>query len=1355
MTEHDLTADIRPTARCAWLLVVVAGCAIEPSPTTAERTSAERTVPRVAPGGHALAERAQIAASGRYAAAAGRRMAVPAVATSWSDALDVPAVEVVGATLTGPAQAAAVIGSLGIIRPLRGNSFVLLSTGIAGTAAPEPGTDFAPAGTAGDLVSLQLDLQLPPGAAKMSLHYNFLSAESPDFIGTAFNDTFAIRVIDSSGTRDLTVASVNSSSFFPASASRAAGTGFDILTEDPSGVDTVFGPVGDPDAGLTDFQLFTTDLTSGGTVQVVFTIQDNGDGILDSAVLLDALTFSSIETIDPRTGDPTSDLISKTQNDGSLTRNVDALVTGGRTIVGAVADGATEILLRVKVPGPGVVNLSLPGGSPSDGGLRSLDGTGLQAAVPIRTVPTASGDYALALYRVPADFNRDADDQLVERSIQIQGAYVADSGAAFDTQVDFKIKRPPVVMAHGLWSDLLAWQSLPLLHDPRFVVSYANYAYSCNPQVNVLPPSKTTCPSPPADKTLVCGPDPGSAISLAIRAALDNARRGDIAATRVDLVAHGAGGLHARQYIDRDGYRNADNFGQGDINRLITINTPHFGSAVATAMVSARDQLSGADRDTFVCNARATARTPIEHGDIDALVRENIHFKATGVPGHAIIGTGGGALDRATSIAKLATVSREYVQTELKLPQFRIFPLPGAPKPSDAFGRCDHDLFSDIVSQAGGLTGAATSPLAIAPSIPDKSNVNAYSDTDYFYSMKDPGVSDEIVALLNGAVQGPSFAAFPESFQQRCDKATGIATASLAQLAGQAAAPAPADASLDIVSPAQGTAVVAGELIEVAVAPSDGFVPQTVLVIAAGSVERTDTPPFTVSLRVPRDALGPLQLFAIALAADGNVVLSDDVTLDVTTTATISSVSIITQDPILFGTSARQPLVVVGHYSDGATRDITLGITGTSYRTTNPAIATVSADGVLTAVAPGIVTVAAQNGNTQDSVTVTVKPNAAPVANAGPAVALACIAPGSLVPVQLDGSQSFDLDGDPLHFTWSEAGSPIASGSAPVALLGAGVHAIDLEVSDGASTSHAAVTVAITEDLEPPILAVRGADPATAECGEPYIDEGASALDACDGELDGAVETASSVDPGLPGSYRVDYQVHDQAGFVATASRSVQVVDRTAPAISLLGANPQTVECRTAFRDDGARAMDACSGDLTANISRASNVRVNVPGSYAVQYRVSDGAGLAAMAQRSVVVADRTAPLVLTAPLIELFPADDQYRELTLAECALAVDTCSGLLDVDRAGQITAIYSDEPITRRGDPRSDIVIIGPSAFKLRQRLERRSNGRVYEIEFTVRDASGNTTAAHSCFVGVKATRNSPRPVDDGRVVTVRP
>jgi hypothetical protein len=66
-----------------------------------------------------------------------------------------------------------------------------------------------------------------------------------------------------------------------------------------------------------------------------------------------------------------------------------------------------------------------------------------------------------------------------------------------------------------------------------------------------------------------------------------------------------------------------------------------------------------------------------------------------------------------------------------------------------------------------------------------------------------------------------------------------------------------------------------------------------------------------------------------------------------------------------------------------------------------------------------------------------------------------------------------------------------------------------------------------------------------------------------------------------------------------------------------------------------------------------------------------------------------------------------------------------------------------------------VILGPSAFKLRNQRGLFGNGRVYEIEFTVRDNNGNDSAPHSCFVGVKQFFFSPTPVNDGRVFTVRP
>ena len=48
--------------------------------------------------------------------------------------------------------------------------------------------------------------------------------------------------------------------------------------------------------------------------------------------------------------------------------------------------------------------------------------------------------------------------------------------------------------------------------------------------------------------------------------------------------------------------------------------------------------------------------------------------------------------------------------------------------------------------------------------------------------------------------------------------------------------------------------------------------------------------------------------------------------------------------------------------------------------------------------------------------------------------------------------------------------------------------------------------------------------------------------------------------------------------------RTVNVVDTTPPTITLVGANPQTVECHSTYIEAGAVAADACAGDLTSAI---------------------------------------------------------------------------------------------------------------------------------------------------------------------------
>ncbi len=96
-----------------------------------------------------------------------------------------------------------------------------------------------------------------------------------------------------------------------------------------------------------------------------------------------------------------------------------------------------------------------------------------------------------------------------------------------------------------------------------------------------------------------------------------------------------------------------------------------------------------------------------------------------------------------------------------------------------------------------------------------------------------------------------------------------------------------------------------------------------------------------------------------------------------------------------------------------------------------------------------------------------------------------------------------------------------------------------------------------------------------------------------------------------PGTFTLTYNVSDSAGNEATpVTRTVKVVDQTAPVITLLGENPIEVNVGATFVDPGATALDNVDGDLTGQIAVSGGpVDTSVPGDFTLTYNVSDIAG--------------------------------------------------------------------------------------------------------------------------------------------------
>jgi hypothetical protein len=95
-------------------------------------------------------------------------------------------------------------------------------------------------------------------------------------------------------------------------------------------------------------------------------------------------------------------------------------------------------------------------------------------------------------------------------------------------------------------------------------------------------------------------------------------------------------------------------------------------------------------------------------------------------------------------------------------------------------------------------------------------------------------------------------------------------------------------------------------------------------------------------------------------------------------------------------------------------------------------------------------------------------------------------------------------------------------------------------------------------------------------------------------------------------------------------TRTVNVVDTTAPVITLSGDNPHVIECPNPYVELGVSAVDTCDQALGAVVIDVSSVDVSTPGNYFVTYNISDASGNAAIeVTRTVSVVDTTSPVIV------------------------------------------------------------------------------------------------------------------------------
>ena len=162
-------------------------------------------------------------------------------------------------------------------------------------------------------------------------------------------------------------------------------------------------------------------------------------------------------------------------------------------------------------------------------------------------------------------------------------------------------------------------------------------------------------------------------------------------------------------------------------------------------------------------------------------------------------------------------------------------------------------------------------------------------------------------------------------------------------------------------------------------------------------------------------------------------------------------------------------------------------------------------------------------------------------------------------------------------------------------------------------------------DEDVPVLTLLGEANMTHGVGLPFVDSGASWTDPQDGG--GVVYANNELSTDQLGTFTLLYEFSDSAGNAAIPrERTVAVVDKTKPEISLIGDGMIIHEGGSAFVDPGANWTDNIDGNGT--VYSTDIVNINRADIFTILYNYTDAGGNEATVSRTVVVQDTRLPVL-------------------------------------------------------------------------------------------------------------------------------
>ena len=654
--------------------------------------------------------------------------------------------------------------------------------------------------------------------------------------------------------------------------------------------------------GLLGSALTSRSIASAVPGRYVFPIR-NGAGRLD---VVDAASLNYLDV------PPTA---------AQVSANLSQFTGGGDQVLGAAADGASRVLLRFVTDVEGNVTFSqvadgsgetlVPGGS-----LRVAGSTQTASSVVAQTVPWNDKYVAFAMYYAPRELSDASGATLARADFHFTARQERSDGEPREVSKDFHLERPPVVLAHGLWSDASTW-------GPEFgnLVGVFRALKSLDFTVSRLDYRNSNASSFYSNRLQILSGSGG------ITELQTQYKRNRIALTRVDVVGHSMGGILARELVNSENYRTRSNYGQGWIRRLVTIGTPHFGSPIATSLVAL--QLTPQGRTAGLI--AAALDHSIYDGAIDDLAALDVgrRLGPARVPSYAV------------TSAVTANVNEENHSIIAMLHFLGIG--------TSGFSG-SHDLIVGVESQRGDI-GQFSAPFT----------------SWHIKETSDDAIGDLVAAKLVGSEAGFDTNGFPTQVanlrqqQQRAQNAQVLA----AQVKKGIAALDVTDTPLVDVTPADGAAFdssATGTPLQITATPLPGVDVRSVLISVGDTSAVLNAAPFSTSLNLPPSVAGDVPLVVIARDASNRVQILRR-TIFVRPGSSLQSLRVTPAPVTLTSLGSARQLHVFGLYSDGIEREISSARAGTTYASDNSSVATVDANGLVTAVGSGNVIISISNGD--------------------------------------------------------------------------------------------------------------------------------------------------------------------------------------------------------------------------------------------------------------------------------------------------------------------------------------------------------------------------------------------------------